>query len=585
MVKMIPPYYKKNINSNAEAKMFDLFQSSSMDATILHSLGVADHKDKIFGEIDFLIICEQGNLCLEVKGGYVERKQGIWHFENAEGQVTKKEEGPFQQAIGNMFSLRNHLVKILGRNHPISKSHFACGVIFPDMTFNLKGIDIIPEIVFDNRYYDNEIKTYIDKVFQYWSAKLKEKHGFTPGKLTDKNIQQVENLLRGDFSYVPKLSSIVDEVDNRLVELTSEQYNTFRMVSNNPRMIISGRAGTGKTLIALEQAKRNAAMGKKVLYLCYNRLISSYINYQLSKYNEEFEPDCLVVTNFHELLSRYIDFNDSKEFPSDQFYKEIVPERFLEYVSAYGFEKYDIIFIDEGQDLLRINYLFCINEILHGGLENGSWYLFYDDNQNIYNSAMEEGLDLLKQTRPTFASLLVNCRNTQQIGTYNKLLTGYEHGEIMKVQGEDVNRSSYLNKSDLQQKLITLVKGYLKQGIQPGNIVILSPFSLKNSGVESKELFGSICSFQDISSMKFQSIFRDSLKFCTIQSFKGMESKVVILIDIEHFLDQKDRKLNYTAISRARVLLHIFYHVNAEDEVNQIVRESLLDTMKTPKLC
>jgi Nuclease-related domain/UvrD-like helicase C-terminal domain/Uncharacterized conserved protein (DUF2075) len=575
---MIPPYYKQNINSNAEAKMFNLLQNSSLEATVLHSLGIADHKDKIFGEIDFLIICEQGILCLEVKGGYVERKQGIWLFENNEGKVTKKEESPFQQVIGNMFSLRGHLVKILGGNHPISKCHFACGVIFPDMTFNSRGIDIIPEIIFDNSFYDKDIKNYIDRVFQYWNAKIKEKHGFSPGKLTAKNINQLENLLRGDFSYVPKLSSIVDEVDNRLVELTTEQYDTFRMVSNNPRMIISGRAGTGKTLIALEQAKRNAVLGKKVLYLCFNRLISSYINHQLSK-NQEEEIENLEITNFHELLRRYIDCSDSKEYSPNQFYKEILPERFLEYVAAYGFDKYDVIFIDEGQDLLRLDYLFCINEILQGGLENGSWYLFYDDNQNIYNSVMEEGLNLLTQTRATFANLLVNCRNTQQIGTYNKLLTGFEQGEIMKIQGEDVNRSYYLNKLDLQHKLLSLVKGYLKQGVAPGEIVILSPYSLQNSGLESKEVFRSVCSFQDISSMKYNSILKDSLKFCTIHSFKGMESKVVILIDIEHFLEPKNRKLNYTAISRARVLLHIFYHIDAENEVNQIVKENILETI------
>ena len=58
-----------------------------------------------------------------------------------------------------------------------------------------------------------------------------------------------------------------------------------------------------------------------------------------------------------------------------------------------------------------------------------------------------------------------------------------------------------------------------------------------------------------------------------------VQSKVVILIDLNKFIDQETRKLNYTAISRARVLLHIFYHAKAEDELNQVARETIQKTL------
>lgn len=572
-MKMLPPYYSEN-RSNAEIKVFEMLQDLPLEGTVLHSLGIAEHRDKVFGEIDFVVLCKQGILCLEVKGGFVRREQGVWIFENREGKVTRKEESPFQQVVGNMFSLRDHLGKLLGYQHPILRCQFACGVIFPDMSFTRKGIDIIPEIIFDNRNSDRDLASYIERVFKYWNDRIIEKHAFVPEKLNGNMIHHLETILRGDFSCIPSISTILNEVDRRLIQLTNEQFATFRMVSDNPRMIVKGKAGTGKTLIAMEQAKRLAVSGKKVLFLCYNRLISSYLDHRMAKEVRGLGGK-LEITNFHELLSRYISFNDASSYPSHLFYSQIVAERFLEYASSHEVDKYDVVFIDEGQDLLRTNYLMCIDEFLSHGLKDGSWYLFYDDNQNIYNSAMEEGLRLLEELKPARATLMVNCRNTQQIATYNKLLTGFEHGEVIKINGEQVNRTVYQDSRDMQEKLANLVKSYLKQGIKPGEIVILSPNSLKNSGIGGSNVFSSICKFQDISSMKYSTFLDDSLKFCTIQSFKGMESKVVILIDLHKFIDQETRKLNYTAISRARVLLHIFYHARAEDELNQVARETI----------
>ena len=579
MTKMIPPYCSEHTRSNAEIKVFEMFKDSGLDATVLHSLGLAEHRNKVFGEIDFVVLCKQGILCLEIKGGYVSREQGIWNFETRDGKVTSKEESPFQQAIGNMFSLRDHLSKVLGYRHPILRCQIACGVIFPDITFNQRVSDIISEIVFDNRYSDSDLGSFIVRAFSYWKEKIKEKHDFVPESLSAFQINQLETILRGDFSSIPSVSAILDEVDRKLVQLTTEQFETFRMVSDNPRIIVKGRAGTGKTLIAMEQAKRFAITGKKVLYLCYNRLISGYLSNQVKPETNSMEGT-LDITNFHEFLRRYVNYNDADSYPYSHYYSQIIPERFIEYVSTNRIERYDVIFVDEGQDLFQPNYLMCIDELLINGLENGNWFMFYDDNQNIYNGVMEEGLKLLEDIRPLRIRLVVNCRNTHQIATYNKLLTGFEQGEVIKIKGEQVNRTSYTDNEDMQKKLVNLIKSYLKQGIKPGNIVILSPYTLKNSGLKGKNLFSSIYSFQDISGMKYNTIFDDSLKFCTIQSFKGMESKVVVLIDLDKFIDQESRRLNYTAISRARVMLHIIHHDTVEGEIKKIAQEVMEGMLK-----
>ena len=80
MVQLIPDILAPEIKSPAERRLFIEFRDyiTSKKYIVLHSLGIAEHKNNIFGEIDFLILCNEGVLCLEVKGGEVSRGKGVW---------------------------------------------------------------------------------------------------------------------------------------------------------------------------------------------------------------------------------------------------------------------------------------------------------------------------------------------------------------------------------------------------------------------------------------------------------------------------------------------------------------------------
>ena len=56
----------------------------------------------------------------------------------------------------------------------------------------------------------------------------------------------------------------------------------------------------------------------------------------------------------------------------------------------------------------------------------------------------------------------------------------------------------------------------------------------------------------------------EHLKFSTIHSFKGLESNVVILTDLDDTESNYSRLINYTAVSRAKILLHVLYNKNIE---------------------
>jgi superfamily I DNA/RNA helicase len=59
---------------------------------------------------------------------------------------------------------------------------------------------------------------------------------------------------------------------------------------------------------------------------------------------------------------------------------------------------------------------------------------------------------------------------------------------------------------------------------------------------------------------------KTEVRFSTISGFKGLESKAVILTDVDGFSDQQIRMLNYVAVSRASALLYVLYDSHKEQE-------------------
>lgn len=85
----------EEIKSNAERKMYDVLQEMDLkNAYVLHSLGLPRYRSKIYGEIDFVVVCERG-ACLEIKGGRVECREGQWTFIDRYGAEHVKPEEPF----------------------------------------------------------------------------------------------------------------------------------------------------------------------------------------------------------------------------------------------------------------------------------------------------------------------------------------------------------------------------------------------------------------------------------------------------------------------------------------------------------
>lgn len=545
MVTFIPPYMGEEIKSNAEKKMYDVLQQLDMEDTyVLHSLGLPKHQSKIYGEIDFVVVCKRGVACLEIKGGRVECREGKWFFTDRYGEERQKPEGPFAQVTGNMFSLLTAIRSKFANNQHIKFFLMACGVVFPDIEFKSASQEIIPEIVYDCR--TENITDYINGIFDYWEGRQHRE----PTKLSKNDVKDIVNYLRGDFTFIPTLRDRLNNIEKRLVRLTNEQAQIMNALGMNSHLLIEGNAGTGKTLLATEFARQRAERGDRVLYLTFNKNLSNNINSQIS------DVANLKVINIHALFGEYVPVDVEKMNENPQkYFGEILPEQFFDWVSSLSDEeanklKYDLLVMDEGQDIIKPVYMYSLDVLLKNGLEKGNWAIFYDEKQNIYNPEYSDGMELIESYPCTRFKLFVNCRNTVQIGTYSSKTSGVEINEFLHENGEEVQKVVYADKANLKQKIKEILKNLRSEKVDLTDVVFLAPKKYSNSildemGIEVNELGDNFDANSPLP------------RYATIQGFKGLDSKIVILVDVDNISKKNFSRFMYIAGTRARTLLYV----------------------------
>lgn len=545
MVTFIPPYMGEEIKSNAEKKMYDVLQELDMeDAYVLHSLGLPRHQSKIYGEIDFVVVCKRGVACLEIKGGRVECRDGKWFFTDRYGTERQKPEGPFAQVTGNMFSLITELKNKFPNNPHMKNVLVACGVVFPDIEFRSTSQEIIQEIIYDNS--TEGITDYINNVFDYWEGRQHRE----PSKLSPNDVKEIVNYLRGNFVFVPTLNDRLNNIEKRLVRLTTEQVQIMNALDVNQHLLIDGNAGTGKTLLATEFAKRKAQQGQKVLFLTFNKNLANNVNRHL------LEQSNIKVINIHALFGEYVTVDTVKMSQNPQkYFSDELPEQFFEWVNNLEPEqldklKFDVIVMDEGQDIIKPAYLYSLDILLKDGLDKGKWAIFYDEMQNIYNPDFDDGMELINSYPCTKFKLFVNCRNTVQIGTFSSKVSGIEMKEFLHENGEEVHKVSYTDLTDFKKKISEIIKNLRAEKVDMTDVVFLTPKKYSNSMLNKIEYKVNTLGdeFDDKSILP---------RYSTIQGFKGLDSKIIILTDVEEISEKNFSKFMYIAGTRARTLLYV----------------------------
>ena len=562
---MIPDEIDQNDpRRNGERMVFEWFSNNKIVGTTYYSLWQKNHIHKLIGEVDFLYVCERGLLCVEVKGGQkIERKDQKWYSTNKLGQ-TYSIHNPFKQAKDCSYALKKLFADKYGKNSKQADYLIGYAVVFPECRFTGDSNDLVTEVVFDARYSVDDFNSFLNEAFDYWESQEIEKHGFHPSPLSLDEQRQVNDLLRGDFSVIPSLSLTLQNTEKRILRMTEEQKEFIDNVECNDRVLVEGSAGTGKTILALEKMRRSVALGRRVLFVCFNRNIAEYVK---MNYGDGADDKCCIIT-YHSLLMQK--GNIVNGFEMDV---ETISKKYLE--SDCTSDVFDEIIMDEGQDLLYLSTIDVLSTFLKLGFENGRWTIFYDGNQNIFNSNSE--LDFtLNYINSSFSvarfKLNKNCRNTQQIVNHTVISTGVPPSKHRDIQGVDVEQCPY-NKDTFKKVFREKLQSYITSGYAPSDIVVLSKYKLKNSMLSSLD---TVCNLPIVEQNDIGKFNGKCLNFYTIHSFKGLESKTVFLIDIDSISDDNSRMLNYIGMTRAKLMLYCFYDEKISDEYLDYKKNNIL---------
>ncbi len=580
VARMIPDTIHPSVRSGAERRIFEVLKRAqgTEEWICLHSLALARHGYKRRCEIDFIVITRKAVLALEVKGGRINRKEGVWEFTDRYGQVYKRAESPFDQASSGMFALEKLLRSHFGSENRLARLLLGYGVLLPDVEFDVTGCDVPREIVYDIRDARVPIQAYIERLTAFTNS-TQPKPKFAP---TAKDASDLLAFLRGDFELLPPLSVMGEDSRQRMISLTEAQLAVLDVLADRRGIIVEGAAGTGKTLLAVETARREARIGNRVLLLCFNRLLAASLAAELHK---ESVPSLLVVSGIHQFLEQLIDESSLKtefaEIRKSIEGSELWRQRYPEYAHLALIESgrppFDVLVVDEGQDMLSQPLLDFWDACLHGGLQAGRWRIFLDSNNQaaLYGGLDQEAMDRLRRFG-TSHILTVNCRNTKQIVDETNMLAVPRQRAVSLNPGVPVEYIWYGDLSQGSKKLLALLDRLCEQGIKPRDVTVLSARKLDNSCTSGLPK-GRLVTLSADNIKEIVGSRNPCPTLSTVSAFKGLENNYVILTDIEELESDWWRSVVYVGMSRARLGLFVLIRESLKTSFNEKLKRWAID--------
>ena len=505
-MKIIPKYFfnkkKKYFGELFIAELLSKINLSKKDY-LLHSQNVSGGNRQVWSEIDFVIITERAILGIEVKSGPVKFNGGQYYIYSDKNCHTlaygPKHKSPLIQAKDGLFQLRDQWLKNYSplKNIPfISIAILAKNqrkvVDFPEMQneFCIYEEDLIHEDLVKEKI-NGAIDFYIKNIFTR-----------TPGKLNKKNVEDIKNILRPEIDKSPVDSdNQIKQINYLQQSLTKDQYKIIDLYSDHQRLLVDGGAGTGKTFLLLYLLKGEYASYDRIAVISKAKKLMDFIK---SKATQIKNIDFIVDTVL-----------DSPK-------------------------KYDLIYIDEAQDFCNQEDYFFLDSILKSGVENSSWRLFGDfENQfKLRQDFDREVYDIfLSCTENKYPiPLHHNVRNTPKIvktlESFSKARIGITHSkgagpEPKNITFDELNEILCSNSLEIQDfSKVTIL--YHEDCLNVDN-TITNLYCMQN-------------------------LISKGVTLASFEEFKGMESSYVFVIGLEKSTDLQNFRDNfYRSVSRARV--------------------------------
>lgn len=502
---------------------------------IKHNFNLSTHpasKNKIEGQIDFLVLSKHGLLVIEVKGGGLKVDENDCYYSyNKFGAY--KTQNPFNQAKEYV-----HTLKLLNES---SNLFVYRAIILPhESGFELKG----PQLVgYQDVFYSKNNYKYLESdiainksFFQFiWGLRTKTRRH---------NIKElhpnwdVETLNKRIYEYYPELSSKdLNRIKRELFPsqssygfnperinseiILNENYEILKGLRRNQKVMVQGAPGTGKTVLALKFLAENLLKQHNGIVYCANKLIKSKLEY-------------LIITE-HELDPNSIDFKIySDSIEAEQIRCDVDFLIFDEAQEYFDKGLFDFIAeIDKKLDKPRILLLYDPEQCIISDFKELAWYTDFFISFGFVHY---------------YFDVMYRCIQSSQIADISRLIIQNQHDRIktqypgfLHTCGDTVEKLRYLKSLIEESRFIS------KEKIVLVNTTLIDDF---------KEIVTNyfVNDFEEVTETNIN-LLSNKIRYTTPIKYRGLENKCIYLITDD--LNDKSKVQNYVGVTRAIELITI----------------------------
>ncbi len=522
------------------------------------------------GEADLVLVHPvNGILVIEVKGGEPRRDAaGRWFIGDHDLRRS-----PFKQAEDAKHDLVRAIEALPAWPAGI-ELRAGHAVAFPEADVASLprgheglGPDADPAIVMDGACLESADRAWqsIERAWAYWTGDGSRGH-----PLPAHAVALIDEYLAPTVELHRLLRHDIEHGRQRLVRASNAQLQLLNHARSIRRARVIGPAGSGKSLVAVEQARRLARMGYRTLFVCFNQPLATDVLREIERDGEppERRPR---VTTFHRLcetMGRAANTLEPKppEPLPQRWWDEALPDALLTAVDRLPDERFHAIVVDEGQDF-ELAWLESLQFLLFEP-GDGVFWVFDDPGQALYRDDRVGELAGL-----TELELFEDYRSPVPVA---ELAARFYRGPTEPVPMSDgagdapdilVARPGRETVDAVRRELHRLVG---VEDVRPWQIVVLSGRSAPQSDVWRQRVFGNLVLWNGAIDDDGQShgLPAESVpdeppdgavvRFETVRRFKGLEREVVILCELPDGDDApRLDQLLYTALTRATTHLTV----------------------------
>lgn len=480
-------------------------------------------------QIDFLLVCQEGAIVVEVKGGIIELMRGFYYYYH-KGKLIEMSRTPFKQAHDYKWALLNN--GILNKDQ-----------IFVDYVcaFPHSALDISRDITQAELSHKlwNKLDQDSDNSFADFCLDVIRKDKRSDRIMTNEELNTVINSLAPSIEdkYKYSLTSLREVLD----WLQIDNLSVLEGLRKNPRILIEGGPGTGKTTMAKAYIKRHN--GLNGLYLCWTGLLASKMRLDLDK---ERLDSCIVKT-FNTFIKEITD----QEFDIEARYgKPDFRNDMDEALNKVKKTDYDYIIVDEAQDVADKGVDILLDKLSgfgHNGLKQGHYLVFYDLEQG-YNNMIRNLEEIINKMAEHAASFVLD--ENKRVPT-NKLIVEYANKVLTKEHNQDtyeaylksLNEDSIAGLTISTHSSVREVKKTIKEHAQIfaqysgelSSTTLLVHSDLKYKEYEDDDsVYDKIAEMDslliELSEKTIERKSKELLAYTTILKYKGLEDNNIILV-------------------------------------------------------